>query len=95
MILNRTYEPPEEVDQYTSNLLKALAKLDNLIDTPHPIISIATFQQGWSKIKERTSAGISGIHFRHLKACVRSQTLSDFEATILYILYITGYSPTE
>lgn len=44
-------------------------------------------------MKEKTSAGISGLHFGHLKACASSALLSDFEATLAHIPYSTGYSP--
>ena len=41
--LNGAYSPPVEVDQHAGNLLQALAKPSDLIDTPRPIISTSTF----------------------------------------------------
>ena len=49
-----TYYLPAEVDQRTRDLLQALAKTSDLYDTPRPIISTDTLQQGWSQTKERT-----------------------------------------
>jgi hypothetical protein len=46
-------------------------------------------------MKEKTSSGISGIHFRHMKACALDKALADFEATISHIPYNTGLVPTE
>ena len=46
-------------------------------------------------MKERTSAGISGLHFVHLKACSQSPFLSHFEASLSHIPYTTGYAPED
>ena len=46
-------------------------------------------------MKETTVAGILGIYFRHLKAIASSKLLSNFEATIYYIPYKIGYSPSD
>ena len=35
-------------------------------DTLAIVITKGVFQDGWNKMKERTSAGISGIHFGQL-----------------------------
>ena len=42
-------------------------------------------------MEEKTSSGISGLHFGHLKAEVQSTFISDFEATMAHILYASGY----
>ena len=46
-------------------------------------------------MKERTSTGISGIHFGYLKACALEDELVDFEAVIYHIPCATGYSLQE
>ena len=43
-IFNETYSPLEKLDPYTADLLYALVKLPDLIESPSPIISISTFQ---------------------------------------------------
>ena len=52
------------------------------------------FQDGWNKTKERTSAGISGMHFRQMKACTQADHLANFEASISNVAYTTSVSPT-
>ena len=94
-ILNGIYSILHEVDSYTAEYIKALAKLSSIINAPKLVISIVTFIEGWKKIKERTSAGLSGIYFGFLKAYAMSEELVDFEATVCYIPYATGYSPEE
>ena len=46
-------------------------------------------------MKERTSTGISGMHFGHLKVYSLDQNLVEFEALIAYILHTIGYSLLE
>ena len=41
-------------------------------------------------MKERTSVGISGIHFGQMKACAQSDQLANFEASISNAAYTTG-----
>ena len=45
-------------------------------------------------MKEKTSAGISGLHFGHMKACAMDDTLTEIESQIANIAYTTGYAPT-
>ena len=94
-ILQWTYIPPDGTDEPTCAYLRELER-PPLVHHPPPMgISTKTFQQGWRKMKEFTSSGISKIHFGHMKACADSQLLSDFEATVCHIPYVTGYSPVE
>ena len=44
-------------------------------------------------MKERTSAGISGLQFGHLKYFSQSPLLYDFEAPLSHITYTTVYEP--
>ena len=46
-------------------------------------------------MKEKTSSGISGLHFGHMKACAQSKFILDFEATLAHIPYSTGISPGD
>jgi len=94
-ILNGTYSILNEIDPYTAEYIKALAKISNIINAPKPVISIATFIEGWKKMKERTSARLSGIYFGYLKAYAMLEELADFKATVCHIPYTTGYSPEE
>jgi hypothetical protein len=53
------------------------------------------FQTGWKRMKEKTSAGISGIHFGHMKSCAQDEFLSNFEASLAQVPYVTGQSPSS
>ena len=46
-------------------------------------------------MKERTSTGISGLHFGHVKVCTKDKICADFEATMCHIPYATGCSPPD
>ena len=46
-------------------------------------------------MKEKTSAGISGLHFGHMKTCAMDKTLTDFEATLCLIPFTTSYFPDK
>ena len=94
-ILNGIYSILHEVDPYTAEYIKALAKLASIINASKLVILTATFIEGWKKIREMTSARLSGIHFGHLKVYAILEELADLEATICYIPYATRYSPEE
>ena len=81
-VLKGTCCPPEEVDQRTRDLLQALSNPNDLPCSPRPVVSMDTFQQGWSQTKEKESAGAHGVHFGHAKAYASSPPLADFEATM-------------
>jgi hypothetical protein len=47
-------------------------------------------------MNEHTSAGISGLHFGHFKACAMSELASEFESSLFHsIPFHTGYSPND
>ena len=43
-------------------------------------------------MRERTSTGLMGIYFGHIKAYALSPKLEDFEAIMSYISFCIGYS---
>jgi hypothetical protein len=93
-ILNGDFLAPIGTPQYTREFLAQLQKPPQQFATPK-IAAMTTkeFQTGWRKMKERTSAGISGLHFRHMKSCAHDQFLSNFEASLATIPLTSGYSP--
>ena len=66
-----------------------------MIGPPQAIVPTKMFQEGWSKMKELTSVGISVTHFGQLKLCSHFPFLSYFEASLSYIPYTTGYVPED
>jgi hypothetical protein len=95
-ILNGNLQFPDGTSEYTKDFFRAL-KTEPNITYPAPSATMSTpeYQQGWKKMKERTSAGISGITFGHMKACSEDRELSDFEATISHLPYSTGFVPDK
>ena len=77
-ILQGYYNAPPDTDDYTNAYLKHLKIAPNIIEPPQPTVPTKIFHEGWSKMKECTSAGISGLHFGHLKTCSQSPFLSYF-----------------
>lgn len=93
-VLDGTFEAPEGTSQYVIELLNELKMHENAErEKPEPEITSKIFREGWKKIPEQTSAGPSGLHFGHLKACSKSDFLSQVESAISHIPYSTGYSP--
>ena len=92
-IPQRHYNAPPYIYDYTNAYPKHRRRFPNIIEPPQAIVPTKIFQEGWSKMKERTSAGISGLDFGHLKACLQSPLLSYFEDLLSRIPYTTGYAP--
>jgi hypothetical protein len=95
-ILRGTYNPPPHTPIYTRELLTQLNKPQAFISPP-PSAQVTTsmFQEGWKKMNEYTSSGISGIHFGHMKSCAFNDFISNFESSISHIPFATGYSPDD
>ena len=88
-ILNNTFNPPDELEQYTTELLNCLTKHPNAPQTYNTVITKEVFQEGWRKMKQRTSAGISGTctFWSNESMCTVS---SAFEAFIANVSYTRG-----
>ena len=68
-ILQGHSNDPPDTDDYTNAYLKHLRRAPNIIEPPKAIVPTKIFQEGWSKMKECTSAGIPGLHFGKIKEC--------------------------
>ena len=79
-ILQVHYNAPPNTNDYTTVYLRQLRRAPNINEPPQVIVPPKIFQEGWSKMKEHTSPGISGLHFGHLKASSQPPLISDFEA---------------
>jgi hypothetical protein len=93
-ILRGTYIPPHGTSPHVREFLAELKY--HPFDGDHPPTTILTsdFVDFWTKKKEQVSSGISGIHYGHMKACSKDKLLSDVEATLAHIPYVTGYTPS-
>ena len=93
-LLHHGEVPPEiaELDPFLNEFLKA-HKLKQIPILSH-ILSTDNHIQGWKKAREKTSSGISGMHFGQLKAGSRNPNIAAFEACMSGIPWLTGYSPS-
>jgi hypothetical protein len=92
-VLNGTYRAPTGTSIYTQEFLHHLQLQQSTITPPQAHITTTMFRDGWRKMKEQTSAGISGLHFGHLKSCASDNFLSEYESCVSHIPFATGYSP--
>jgi hypothetical protein len=94
MVLDGTYDPPEEVDEYTKKLIKQFRQ--NCKATEHdPFYKIPTeeWKSFWKGATERTSCGCDMLHFGTWNAGSFSKTITELGALLTYIPLQTGYSP--
>ena len=97
-ILRGDFVIPEEVDPWAAKLIPHLARPSevpyNVSGRPSPIAT-QYHCSGWSKAKERTSSGRSGITFAHFKAGAKEPWLAEFETIMTSIPFETGMSPSR
>ena len=94
-ILDGSFNPPIHIDNITKNLLTHFQipqhiKKEPLINTE---FTTQNYIQGWSKMRERTSSGLSTIHFGHHLACTKHYGNATFEAKMCSLPYQKGFSP--
>ena len=92
-VLNGTFQMPDEVDDYTKKFFTALRMPDAIRNNPpsSKIITTEEHIKGWKKAKEKTSSGISGLHFGIFKAHIEDPILAEFDASMRSIAYSTGF----
>ena len=91
-ILRGDYQVPEGAHPYTHEFFSQLRRADVEHPFPTPHITKEVFINGWKHMNERTSAGISGLHFGHLKTCAMDSRLATFEASLANIPYSTSHT---
>ena len=96
-VLSGTYTPPPSTDQYTTAMFSGLKQPEQLLNgspsfKPRSRISTDDHVKGWNKASERTSAGMSQIHFGMYKAQAKRRHLADMDAALRSFAYSTGYS---
>jgi hypothetical protein len=90
-ILQGRYTRRPGTDDASAALLAQLQTVDPLQRTLPVGISAAEYQSGWSKVKEKTSAGGNTLHFGHCKAIARDAELSEMESAFISIPLRSGY----
>lgn len=94
-ILQGTYNPHLDVDPYMKEYLKELATPNYLKNKLLSILETDKYVSGWGKMNEYTAAGITHVHFGHMKASSKDPDLAAFEAILGHIPYVSGYSPPK
>jgi hypothetical protein len=82
-ILKGNYQPTAQTDEWARNLI-----------TEVPIdLTREQYKLGWKKVKEKTSAGPSGITIPQLKAHGTSNYLTEVDTIMANLPYRFGFSP--
>jgi hypothetical protein len=90
-ILHGTYNPPAPIDHWAAKLIGHLQQV--LPTAPIVDLSPAQYAAGWKRVKEKTSAGRSGITIPHMKAHSSSDYLNAIDTIMANIPYRYGFSP--
>jgi exonuclease III len=95
-VLRGEYELPEGCDNATAMVIQGLAKprepQGKSSYRPRTHITTDDHIRGWKRQKERTSGGMSGLHFGQYKAHAQERDLAAFDASMRSVAYTTGYS---
>jgi hypothetical protein len=94
-ILNGTFIPDPDMDPYAAQFISHL-KMDDTVRNAPPItkvISTASYQASWQKMKPNTSSSPFGPEFVHYIAGSQDQQVAEFDATMANIPYASGYTP--
>ena len=91
-VLDGTYQPPPGTDDLTRLLLQHMARPPSISahTTSPDWVSTEDHQRSWSRAKEYTSAGISGIHFGMYKAQAKDPEMAAYDASRRSIAYRCG-----
>jgi hypothetical protein len=91
-ILEGSYTTPENCDPWVAKLIPHLQYAVPPI--PFPMAhSAALHTEGWRKVRERTSAGISGLTIPQMKAHLRDDHNVQVDTILARIPYQYGFSP--
>jgi hypothetical protein len=94
-IMNGTFVPDPGMDPYAVKFLSHL-KMESVVRNATPVsrvISMASYQASWKKMKPNTSSSHFGPEFVHYIAGSRDIQIAEFEATMAKIPYASGYNP--
>jgi hypothetical protein len=90
-ILQGTYLPSDQIDEWARNLLPFLSQV-----IPTEVQSDLTpeqYKSGWKKVKEKTSAGPSGLTIPQMKAHGTPEYLTIMDTMMANLPYRYGFSP--
>jgi hypothetical protein len=90
-ILNGKFSSPESTDEWASRLLPFFKQVIPTVEATD--LSPEQYAAGWKRVKEKTSAGPSGITIPHMKAHGMSQYMSEVDSILANLPYRYGFSP--
>ena len=93
-VLDGTLPTPPNIEEAGHLLLKSLQRPVPRDGVQVPIRKVITTDdhiRAFKRAKEKTSAGMSGIHFGHFKAHIKRRRLAEMDASMRSIAYATGY----
>jgi hypothetical protein len=94
MMLDGTFDPPEEVDEYTKKLIKKFQKNRKATEyEPLYKITPEEWKSFWKWTIERKSCGCDRLHFGTCKVGSFSETITELDALLTDIPLQTGYYP--
>ena len=93
-LLKGQYTCNSSVETSVDNILSHLQtkKDEDIIEQPVPITQFE-LNEGWRRVKERTSSSPSGLHVGHWKAACKDPALLWVNTVMLNVPYRSGYSP--
>jgi hypothetical protein len=91
-ILNGTYSYPPDFHKATKEILMECARIRLTVpkDLVNTSITPEDWERHWKRVKEQTSSSISGRHFGHYKAGLRSPYITYLHALKLTLIQKSG-----
>jgi hypothetical protein len=93
-ILDGTYQPPENCDPWAAKLIPHLQYAFPYKKFPLEH-SMTQHKAGWKKVRERTSAGISGLTIPQMKAHLQNEYNTLTDTIFARLPYHHGFSPAR
>lgn len=93
-VLAGTYSPPGEVTKGTNLLLQTMKIPEESAKSEFTVkstVSVGDHVKGWTKAREKTTAGPSGLHFGMFKANATVDKLACVDASLRNVAYSTGH----
>ena len=94
-ILQGTFQPPDNIDEETKNVIRHMKMNEDIIQNG-PIRNGCTtteFQKFWKTSREKVSSSISGIHNGHYISAAKDNYLSKLTAILSSLPWQMGVAP--
>ncbi len=94
-VLGGVYEPSEQVDPYTREVIKELQMPQEVraLGPQTMEIPLQTYRAFWKKANDKTSAYPDDLSFATMKVGASDEVISELECSLINIALKSGYSP--